>query len=139
MNPDFQPSNNPGRGRYVGSWQETGWREIALPFNAANLATLLEQAAGLLPTEFTHQDIAHWCDRYIMAARMGEFRQSSDPTERRAASIAEDVSAQWDLFLANTFSPPQLQALNFAEVRLPSEWFRDWLRRTNELQSTGNA
>jgi hypothetical protein len=133
MNNNFQPSIKPGRNRYVGSWQETGWREIALPFNATNLATLLEQAAGLLPTEFTHQDIAHWCDRYILAARAGEFRQSPDPAERKAASIAEDVSAQWDLFLANTFSLPQLQALNFSEVRLPSEWFHDWLRRTSEL------
>ncbi len=135
MNYEFQPSHKPGRNRYVGSWTETGWREITLPFSAASLAALLEQAAGLHSTDYTHQDIAHWCDRFIMAARSGECQ----PTDRKAASIAEDVSVQWDLFLSNTFSLPQLQALDFSAVRLPTEWFHDWLRRTNELQSTGNA
>ena len=136
MNRSFQPAPRfHGRNRYVGSWQETGWREIVLPFNTANLSTLLEQGAGLLPAEFTHQDIAHWCDRYIMAARMGECRQSSDPKDCKAGSIiAEDVSAQWDLFLANTYSLPELQTLNFSEVRLPLDWFQDWLRRMNSTQ-----
>lgn len=139
MNHNFQSSTNPNRNHYVGSWQETGWSEIALPFNASNLSTLLDQAAGNLSAEFTHQDIAHWCERYSMAARMGEFRQSSAPTERMVASIAEDVSAQWDLFLANTYSLSQLQALNFSEIRLPAEWFRDWLQRTQELHLNNNA
>ena len=92
-------------------------------------------AAGLHPTDYTHQDVAHWCDRFIMAARTGECR----PTDRKAASIAEDVSAQWDLFLSNTFSLPQLQALDFSAVRLPTEWFHEWLRLTHELPKARNA
>jgi hypothetical protein len=139
VNHDFKPSSKSGRNRYAGSWEETSWREIALRLNASNLNALLEQAAGLLPTDYTHQDIAHWCDRYMMAAHMGEFRESANPADRKAARIAGDVSAQWDLFLANSFSLPQLQALNFSEVRLPSEWFRDWLKRINELGTPGET
>lgn len=135
MNHEFQATRKRGRNRYVGSWAETGWREIALPFDATSLATLLEQAAGLRATDCTHQDIAHWCDRFIMAARTGEC----PATDRKAASIAEDVSVQWELFLANTYLFTQLQALDFSEVRLPTEWFHDWLRRTHELAKTGDT
>ncbi len=135
VNHEFQATRKRGRNRDVGSWAETGWREIALPFDATSLATLLEQAAGPRATECTHQDIAHWCDRFIMAARTGEC----PATDSKAASIAEDVSVQWELFLANTYSFAQLQALDFSEVRLPTEWFHDWLRRTHELAKTGDA
>ena len=70
-----------------------------------------------------------------MAARTGECL----PTDRKAANITEDVCVQWDLFLSNTFSLSQLQALEYSSVRLPTEWFRDWLRLTHELPKAGNA
>lgn len=42
--------------------------------------------------------------------------------------ILEDISAQWDLFLANTFSLKELQQLDFSKVKLPIEWFEGWLK-----------
>lgn len=83
VNREFQPGIKPDRNRLVGSWQETGWREIALPFTASNLTILLQQAATLRRSDFIHKDIAHWGDCYGMAARMGEFRQSSDAIDRQ--------------------------------------------------------
>lgn len=43
--------------------------------------------------------------------------------------ILADVETQWDLFLANSFTLQELQSLNFAEIRLPTEWFNEWLRQ----------
>jgi hypothetical protein len=46
-----------------------------------------------------------------------------------AISIAADVDCQWDLFLGNTYSVEQLRQLDFAAVRLPTDWFLDWRKQ----------
>jgi hypothetical protein len=38
--------------------------------------------------------------------------------------IAQDVSSQWELYLSNTHTLAQLQALTFSTVALPVEWFQ---------------
>ena len=131
MNYTFQPGKRKGRNRYVGSWTETGWRDIPLPFTRENLVTVLSWGAGDLPTTHSHQDIAHWCDRFHMAWVTDELR--GDDTFRPVVDIAHDVSAQWELHLANTYTLEQLQALTFSTVALPVEWFQDWLRRVRGL------
>ncbi|MGI4885514.1 MAG: hypothetical protein ACRYFR_11200 [Janthinobacterium lividum] len=127
MNYEFQPGRRRGRNKFVGSWQERGWQEITLPFAPNHLIILLQN--GVDSAEFTHQDIAHWCDEFAMADRCGQLPRESV----LFADIAEDVSAQWDLFLVNTYSLEQLQILNFSLVRLPTEWFSNWLQSANVL------
>jgi len=56
-----------------------------------------------------------------------------EDTLRPLVDIAEDVSAQWELFLANTYTLQQFQALQFSAVTLPIVWFQGWLRRVREL------
>jgi hypothetical protein len=34
---------------------------------------------------------------------------------------------KWDLYLANTYSLEQLRELDLDRVRLPLEWFPEWL------------
>jgi hypothetical protein len=136
MNLTFQSGKQRGRNRYVGLWTETGWREIALPFTSESLATVLSWGAGEQRSEHTHQDIAHWCDRFHMAFVTDHWSREDEASIRPFAGIAEDVSAQWELFLSNTYTLEQLQAVTFSTITLPVEWFQDWLRRVRELVMT---
>ncbi|MGI8386649.1 hypothetical protein [Robertmurraya sp. P23] len=70
--------------------------------------------------EYTHQQICNWCDMYYMNG----YRLDDE----KLYGILEDISAQWDLYLANTFSLMKLQQMNFSKVKLPIEWFEVWLK-----------
>lgn len=50
------------------------------------------------------------------------------PAIERLMPILADVETQWDLFLANTHSFEELRAMSLDDVRLPVEWFEQWLR-----------
>lgn len=132
MNYSFQPGKRKGRNQYVGTWTETGWQEIALPFTRESLMTVLAWGAGEQSSTHLHQDIAHWCDRLHMAHVNGEL-PGDEHILRPLVDIAYDVSTQWELFLANTYTLEQLQSLQFSTVTLPVVWFQDWLRRVRGL------
>jgi hypothetical protein len=139
MNYDFRPNKRTGRNQFVGSWKETGQREISLPFSSENLATVLCLGAGEQPSEHTHQDIAHWCDHFNFAYRTGNWNSDEQAVIRPFAKIAESVCMQWEMYLANTNSLEQLQSLNFLDVTLPTEWFQRWLTKVRELQSSASG
>lgn len=131
----FQRNKWKRRNLYIGSWTETGWQEIPLPFGAESLTTVLSWGAGEQGSQYTHQDIVHWCDRFHMAFVSDHWSRAEEGAIRGFAEIAHDVSTQWELYLDNTYTLEQLKALEFSSVTLPVEWFRDWLRRVRELQS----
>jgi hypothetical protein len=51
------------------------------------------------------------------------------PPIERLLPLLADVDAQWDLFLANTYSLEELRIQSFEGVRLPTEWFEEWLSK----------
>ena len=67
---------------------------------------------------YTHQEIAHWCDRFHMDG------MENDNSDDVALDIAADVDAQWDLYLVNSYKLEELQKLEFSEVKLPKEWLQ---------------
>ena len=127
---NFQPDpQRKGRNKYVGSWTETACRLIPLPFTRDSLRQVLDWGAQV-DAPYNHQDIAHWCDRMHM-----QFLDTDQSPELEAAiDVAEDVYIQWDLFLANTYTLEQLRQLDFAAVRLPTEWFLDWRRQLTSTE-----
>ncbi|MCY7278090.1 MAG: hypothetical protein LH702_31235 [Phormidesmis sp. CAN_BIN44] len=132
----FQPGHNKRKNKYIGCWKETGWQEISLIFSVENLAFLLAQGAGLEgTTNYTHQDIAHWCDRFHMVFIWGELTDDEDRVLKVCSDVAEDVSVQWSLYLSNTYSLEQLQALCFSSVELPTQWFMEWHEQLRQLLS----
>jgi hypothetical protein len=135
MNHAFQRNKHKRRNRYLDSWTETGWQEIPLSFDSENLATVLSWGTREKDSQYTHQDIAHWCDRFYMAFMSDHQSRKEQQPISRFAEIANDVSAQWDLYLSNTYTLEQLQTLKFSTITLPLEWFRDWLKRVKDLQS----
>lgn len=49
------------------------------------------------------------------------------PVDPETLAVAKDVDAQWELFLANTYTLAGLQGLDFSTVELPFDWFETWL------------
>lgn len=65
----------------------------------------------------------------------GDFNADEDSILKLVADVAEEVSAQWDLYLSNTYSLEQLQALCFSKVELPNQWFKEWHEQVRQLLS----
>jgi hypothetical protein len=89
------------------------------------LATVLAWGANPDDSPYTHQEIAHWCSAFSL----DESLRDGLPALSHALDVAEDVDAQWELFLANTYSLAELQQLDYAKIRLPETWFQDWLTK----------
>jgi hypothetical protein len=129
MRYEFQPDpKRKDRNQFVGSWEESPCKLIDLPFASNSLEQILIWGAAPEDSPHTHQEIAHWCDRMHMAL----LDVDCDPDVDRAVSVAADVDCQWDLFLANTYKLEELQTLDFASIRLPVEWFNDWLKQLRQ-------
>ena len=112
------------KNKYIGKWEEPVSKKIMLPYSVESLIKVLIFGKSE-NSEYTHQDIAHWCDRFHMAM----FDVETDSQMDIATGIAADVDAQWDMFLSNTYSLEELQNLDFSLIRLPDEWFDNWLKQ----------
>ena len=132
---EFLPDpKRPGRNRYLGSWTEPAADLISLPYTSTSLRTLLKIGQSPEQAKYTHQQIARWCDLFV-------FHFFDDPADRDRTielEVAQDVSAQWDLTIANTFTLEERRNLNYSEFQLPCAWFTDWLeqletRRTKDI------
>ncbi|TMO65446.1 hypothetical protein CWC18_05095 [Pseudoalteromonas aurantia] len=99
-----------------------------MPFTVESLKSVLQNGANPDQSKYTHQDIAHWCDRFFMAM----FEIDTDNAMDIATGVGTDVDTQWDMYLANTYSLEQLKQLDFSQESMPIEWFNDWLK---ELES----
>ncbi|WP_051348389.1 hypothetical protein [Peribacillus kribbensis] len=111
-----------GRNRYVGSWSESAYIEIDWPFDEENLVDLLKGVVNKT-NQFTHQQICNWCDKHYM-----KYINEEKSGDEKLYGILGDISAQWDLYLTNTFSLIELQQLDFSKIKLPIVWFEDWLK-----------
>jgi hypothetical protein len=108
-----------GRNKYEGSWTEPNFIEIDRALSKENLVELLKSVVNRT-SKYTHQQICNWCDDHFMNETKLDDEKLND--------VLEDISAQWDLYLANTYSLKELQLLDFSNVKLPIEWFESWLK-----------
>lgn len=111
-----------GKKKYIGSWSESKFIEIDLEFNKKNLVELLKSVVNN-SNRFSHQQICNWCDKHYM-----KYMDNDNLYNKELYKVLEDISAQWDLYLTNTYSLEELQQLNFSKVKLPIEWFDRWLK-----------
>lgn len=118
------------RNRYIGSFTESSFEPLDLPFSVETLKQLLVQGTSA-NSPYTHQQIADWANRFWQECDEGSLADMADvdPIIAIAADIASDIDAQWDLFLYNTYSLVQLRHLDFSQVVLPHEWFEGWLQQ----------
>ncbi len=124
---EFKPNlRKSGRNQVIGEWIESNCKEITLPFTKEALAEVLKWGESADGAPFTHQEIAFWCEAFYM-----HHKENEGVVEERVLDVAQDVEAQWDLYLVNTYSLEELQSLNFSTVVLPKEWFTEWLSAVN--------
>lgn len=103
-------------------------KTIELSFNRENLIILLEQGAGQRGFDFSHKQIAEWCERFWF-----QYSDVDAPDSiEELMPVLADVETQWDLYLASTFTLEELRTLNYEQVLLPKEWFNDWLFQLQE-------
>jgi hypothetical protein len=122
---EYKSGGKKGRNRYAGSWTETVSKNIDLPFTVESMRKILEWGASPDNSPVTHQDIAHWCDRFHMVMLDADTDKSMDAV----TGIAAAVDAQWDMYLASTYTLEELQNLDFSTARIPVEWFHGWLNQ----------
>ena len=91
------------RTKYIGSWSETPYEKVELPFTIESLRFLLRYGAST-DSPYTHQQISDWAYSFWWECAEGFWSESSDPRLSADAEITLDANAQWELFLVNTYS-----------------------------------
>ncbi len=109
------------------TWKETECEEIQKPFTNENFKNLLKDGSKESDAEYTHQQIADWCRRWVC-----EDHNDRMDVPRELLDILEDVDIQWELYLANTYSYEDLTSLDFTQVRLPVDWFSNWSAKLDD-------
>ena len=110
---------------YGGSWKESPFEKLDLPFTVESLKTVLASGADE-GSPSTHQQIADWCFSFWWEREEGSLSSLDDERLDAAAEVAIGVDAQWDLYLADEFTLGELQTMDFSKVRMPEEWFDNW-------------
>jgi len=122
------------RTRQIEVYSEPQTPPINLLFTLSSFRALLTE--GARPDgRYTHQQIKYWADQFWWKwSKQVELQKTDVPTEiEAAAALAQDIEMQWDMFLANTYTLPELQRLDFSQVLLPFDWFTDWLAQLDDL------
>lgn len=110
------------------NWNETS---IDLSHSFENLKELLNIICRN-ENIFSQYEFAKWCDNLTMAFDDDEIEELNE-FDNIALGIARDIECQWDLFLVNTYSLEELQNLDLSKVKLPEDWFIEWLKQLNEI------
>jgi hypothetical protein len=100
---------------------------VDLPFTVEAAFQVLRWGALAVGSTYSHQQIAQWCDRFWCQ----HLEDDAPPEIESLLPVLTDVETQWDLFLANTYSIEEIRAGSFEQVRMPVEWFDEWLLEAN--------
>jgi hypothetical protein len=100
---------------------------INLPYSFESLVGLLS-CISKNENNFSQYDFAQWCDNFIMVFDEAEL----SPNFEIAVIVARDIECQWDLFLVNSYSLKELENIDLSKVKLPKEWYIQWLGELNE-------
>ena len=113
-----------GQNKYIGKWTEPVLKNITLDFTPENAKKVIQ--FGIKEDEsFTHKDIVDWCYKFWQ-----EYNDLDNQKDiKHIIALMEDIDAQWDLNLSNSYSFEELKEIDFTKVRLPREWFKTWADR----------
>ena len=107
---EFEPDKKrKGRNKYVGKWVEPEAPLIPLEFNKTELLKVLAWGINRGASPYSHYEISHWCGAYSSTKR----------ADGVLLEVAQEVYAQWSLYLFNTYTREELKSLNLFKVVLP--------------------
>ncbi|WP_214724572.1 hypothetical protein [Exiguobacterium sp. s143] len=95
---------------------------------------LKEHIQAALDGNITHEELADWCYRYMTNLYQNDLYhiatdgRRSYPLSEQATEVVNDIDAQWDLYLANSYSLNELQTIDLSTINLPREWLAKWLQ-----------
>jgi len=102
-------------------------KPINLEYSKDNFLALLAFGEKPEVSPYSHKQIAEWCEMF-----WNKYSDIDAPNEiEKIMPILADLETQWDLYLANTFSPDELRTSDFESVKLPVEWFINWSVEAN--------
>ena len=100
---------------------------INSPYSYESLVRLLSRISKN-ENNFSQYDFAQWCDNFTMIFDEAEL----SPIVESPVTVTRDIECQWDLFLVNSYSLKELENMDLSKVKLPQEWFIQWLEELNE-------
>jgi hypothetical protein len=109
------------KNKLIHQWVEPQCEKIEEPFNIQTLNNLLNEGAKKSGSKYSHQQIADWCRRWYIEV-INEHLNISE----QIYDLVQDIDAQWDLYLFNTYTYEDLINLDMSQIRLPLEWFDEW-------------
>ncbi|WP_290776937.1 hypothetical protein [Exiguobacterium sp. UBA5002] len=95
---------------------------------------LKEHILAALNGNITHEELADWCYRYMIDVYHNDYYhlatdgRGTYPLSEQATEVANDIDAQWDMYLANSYTLNELQTIDLATIHLPREWLEKWLQ-----------
>ena len=116
------------KNKLIHRWVEPQCEKIQELFTAEHLSELLLEASNLSNSRYTHQQIADWCRRWLIEV-VNERMKVPEPIY----DIIQDIDAQWDLYLFNTYTYEDLIKLDLSKIRLPLEWFAEWSKKLEDF------
>lgn len=78
--------------------------------------------------QITDYELVEECERILeiyYSDQDTEFFDLND-IERE---VLEDISAQWDLMIVNTFDEEELPNLNLKKIKFPNDYIKNWLTK----------
>lgn len=108
---------------------------VDLPYTREAFLQVLRWGALGDASPYSHKQIAEWCDRFWCLSLEDDAPADIDPL----LPILTSVETQWDLHFANTYSIEELRTRSFEEVRLPTDWFEEWIAQAqaNSVKANG--
>ena len=126
------------KNKLIHRWVEQQCEKIKESFTSEHLSELLLEGSEPSISQYTHQQIADWCRRWLI-----ELINDRMEAPEQVYDIIQDIDAQWDLYLFNRYTYEDLIKLNLSKIQLPLEWFIDWRNKlkefTEHLHSQGRS
>lgn len=89
-------------------------------------------------SDLSHKEFCDWAS--IQFSKL--FSDDLEPHElgisEMTAEILNDIDAQWDLYMVNTYPIDKLKTIDLNKVKLPNSYFASWYRKLNN-ESLGYA
>ncbi|WP_051269827.1 hypothetical protein [Flavobacterium suncheonense] len=106
--------------------------EVTIRFSKANLKMLLKNLIQG-DAEYSHEDFANWIYRFHI--HFIELFDAGENVDLELEELVNDIDAQWELNLANSYSPEELSKLDFSKVKFPIELLLKWNKKLEGMKS----
>jgi hypothetical protein len=116
------------KNKLIHRWVEPQCEKIQESFIADNLSELLGEGSKPSKSKYTHQQITDWCRRWLVEV-INDRMEAPEPVY----DIIQDIDAQWDLYLFNSYTYEDLIKLDLSQIRLPLEWFVEWSNKLKDF------